>query len=114
MARCLLSVTPREHKSQLQAHVPSRAHGTIHREPMKKRFVLVVETDPVARRHLTSLLETWGYEPVVAGSVDESLAVLAHSHFLFSLLNLDLDGADGNELLKRLEVQVEQAEKEVA
>ncbi len=77
----------------------------MHREPMKKRFVLVVETDPVTRRHLTSLLETWGYEPVLAGSVDESLAVLADSHFLFSLLDLDLDGADGNELLKRLRVQ---------
>jgi len=72
---------------------------------MKKRFVLVVETDPVARRHLTSLLETWGYEPVIANSVDESLALLAHSHFVFSLLDLDLDGADGNELLKRLRVQ---------
>src|ERR1700687_6116967 len=78
----------------------------MHREPMKKRFVLVVEADQVARRHLTSLLETWGYEPVVAGSVDESLAILAHSHFVFSLLDLDLDGADGNELLKRLRVQV--------
>ena len=77
----------------------------MHRDPVKKRFVLVVEADPVARRHLTSLLETWGYEPVVAGSVDESLALLAHSHFLFSLLDLDLDGADGNELLKRLRVQ---------
>ena len=72
---------------------------------MKKRFVLVVETDPVARRHLTGLLETWGYEPVVASTVDESLAVLAHSHFHFSLVDLDLDGTDGNELLKRLRVQ---------
>jgi len=72
---------------------------------MKKRFVFVVETDPVARRRLTSLLETWGYEPVVAGSVDEALAILGHSHFLFSLLDLDLDGADGNDLLKRLRVQ---------
>jgi two-component system response regulator AtoC len=72
---------------------------------MKTRFVLVVETDPAAQRHLTSLLETWGYEPVVASSVDESLAILAHGHFLFSLLDLDLDGADGNELLKRLRVQ---------
>ncbi len=72
---------------------------------MKKRFVLVVETDPVARGHLTNLLETWGYEPVVANSVDESLALLAHSHFHFSLLDLDLDGTDGNELLKRLRVQ---------
>ena len=72
---------------------------------MKKRFVLVVETDPVARRRLTSLLATWGYEPVVASSVDEALAILGHSRFLFSLLDLDLDGADGNDLLKRLRVQ---------
>src|SRR6202171_4160563 len=72
---------------------------------MKKRFVLVVETEPATRRYLTSLLESWGYEPVVASSVDESLAILAHSHFLFSLLDLDLEGADGNELLKRLRVQ---------
>ncbi|MBI1727437.1 MAG: sigma-54-dependent Fis family transcriptional regulator, partial [Candidatus Rokubacteria bacterium] len=72
---------------------------------MKKRFVLVVETDPVARRRLTSLLATWGYEPVVASSVDEALAILGHNHFLFSLLDLDLDGADGNDLLKRLRVQ---------
>jgi len=72
---------------------------------MKKRFVLVVESDPVVRQHLTSLLETWGYEPVVASSVSESLAALTHNHFIFSLLDLDLDGADGNELLKRLRVQ---------
>jgi two-component system response regulator AtoC len=41
----------------------------------------------------------------VARSVDESLAALAHSHFVFSLLDLDLDGVDCNELLKRLRVQ---------
>src|SRR6266496_5992258 len=82
-----------------------RACGAARWEPMKKRFVLVVETDPVARHHLTTLLETWGYDPVVATSVDESLAVLAHGHFLFSLLDLDLDGTDGTELLKRLRVQ---------
>jgi hypothetical protein len=40
-------------------------------EPMRKRFVLAVETDPVVRRDLTCLLETWAYEPVVASSVDE-------------------------------------------
>jgi DNA-binding response OmpR family regulator len=72
---------------------------------MKKRFVLVVETELATRQHLTDLLESWGYEPVVASSVDESLAILAHRHFLFSLLDLDLDGADGNDLLKRLRVQ---------
>ena len=72
---------------------------------MKKRFVLVVEADPGTRTHLTSLLESWGYEPVVATSVDESLAILAHSRFVFSLIDLDLGGSDGNDLLKRLQVQ---------
>ena len=72
---------------------------------MKKRFVLVVEADPATRTHLTSLLESWGYEPVVATSVDESLAILAHSRFVFSLIDLDLGGSDGNDLLKRLQVQ---------
>jgi len=62
-------------------------------EPMKTRLVLMVEADPVMQRHLASLLANWGYEPVLTSSVDESLAALAHNQFLFSLLDLNLDGA---------------------
>ena len=65
----------------------------------------MVEADPVMQRHLASLLANWGYEPVLTGSVDESLAALAHNQFLFSLLDLNLDGADGAELLRRLRIQ---------
>src|SRR3989454_462797 len=69
------------------------------------RLVLVVEADPTVQRHLASLLANLGYEPVVTGSVGESLAALSHNRFLLSLVDLELDGADGTELLRRLKVQ---------
>jgi DNA-binding NtrC family response regulator len=69
------------------------------------RLVLVVEADPTVQRHLASLLANLGYEPVVTGSVAESLTVLSHNRFLLSLVDLDLDGADGTELLRHLKVQ---------
>jgi two-component system, NtrC family, response regulator AtoC len=67
--------------------------------------VLMVEADPVMQRHLGSLLSAWGYEPVLASTVDESMATLAHNDFVFSLLDVSLDGADGTELLRRLKIQ---------
>src|SRR3989442_9092204 len=69
------------------------------------RLVFVVEADPTVQRHLASLLANLGYEPVVTGSVAESLAALSHNRFLLSLVDLELDGADGTELLRRLKVQ---------
>jgi two-component system response regulator AtoC len=65
----------------------------------------MVEADPVMQRHLGSLLSAWGYEPVLTSSVDESLAALAHNNFVFSLVDLNLDGADGTEFLRRLKIQ---------
>ncbi len=73
--------------------------------PVASRLVLVAESDPVAQRHFASLLANLGYEPVITGSVVESLAALSHNQFLLSLVDLNLDGADGTELLRRLKVQ---------
>src|SRR2546427_4260631 len=73
--------------------------------PIASRLVLVAESDPVAQRHFASLLANLGYEPVITGSVAESLAALSHNRFLLSLVDLELDGADGTELLRRLKVQ---------
>ena len=67
--------------------------------------MLMVEADPVMQRHLGSLLSAWGYEPVLTSTVDESLAALAHNDFVFSLVDLNLDGADGTEFLRRLKIQ---------
>ena len=72
---------------------------------MEDRPVLTVEADPSLRKHLTTLLQQWGYAPVTAGSVDEAFAALAHKRFDFSLVGLDLDGADGIDFFRRLKLQ---------
>ncbi len=74
-------------------------------EPVASRLVLIAEADPVAQRHLASLLANLGYEPVITGTVAESLAALSHNQFLLSLVDLNLDGVDGTELLRRLRIQ---------
>ncbi len=72
---------------------------------MKGRPVLAVEAEPAPQKHLTNLLQGWGYAPVAAGSVEEALAALATSRFDFSLVAMDLDGSDGIEFLRRLKLQ---------
>ena len=72
---------------------------------MKDRRVLVVEADPGVQRHLTGLLHQWGYAPVLATSVEDALAALAHTQFLFSLVDVELTGADGLDFLRRLRIQ---------
>jgi len=74
-------------------------------DEVASRLILVVEADPAVQRHLGSLLANLGYEPVITGSVAESLAALAGNQFQVSLVNLNLDGADGTELLRRLRVE---------
>ena len=69
---------------------------------MKDRRVLVVEADAGMQRHLTRLLQQWGYSPVLAASVEEAFAALAHTGFLFSLVDVELNGADGLDFLRRL------------
>jgi len=66
------------------------------------RLVLVVEADQAAQRRVATLLTNLGYEPLVTASVAESMVALSHTQFLLSLVNLDLDGSDGTELLRRL------------
>ncbi len=67
--------------------------------------VLMVGADPVTQHHLAGLLRQWGYEPVAVSSVSEALATLAHTRFLFSLVDIGLNGANGIELLRRLRLQ---------
>ncbi len=72
--------------------------------------MLVVEADPTLRSHLSQLLKGWGYEPVATGSPHEALSLLLGSrHFLLSLVAIELDGADGVELLRQLKLQALEA-----
>ena len=72
---------------------------------MASRLVLVVETDPVAQRHVADLLTNLGYEPMIAESVEEALAALSRNEFVLSLVDLNSAEADGIDLLRRLKVQ---------
>ncbi len=74
-------------------------------ESIASRLVLVVEGDRIAQRHLADLLLDLGYEPMITGSVADSLAALSRNRFLLSLVDLDLNGADGNDLLRRLKAE---------
>jgi two-component system response regulator AtoC len=63
-----------------------------------------VEAEPALRSHLKDLLEEWGYDPVATGSVEEALGALASTRFAFSLVDMDLNGTDGIDLLQRLKL----------
>jgi two-component system response regulator AtoC len=63
---------------------------------------LIVEADPARRARLAGLLDQSGYSVLAVGSISEALAALAEPRFLFSLVNLDLEGGDGVALLAQL------------
>jgi len=65
----------------------------------------MIEPEPILREHLASLLEQWGYTPVPVTSVNEALAALSHTRFSFSLVEIELNGADGIDFLRRLKLQ---------
>jgi len=69
------------------------------------RLVLVVEANPVSQQQLASHLAALGYEALITQSVSESMVALSRHQFTFSIVNLNLDGADGVDLLRRLEVE---------
>lgn len=72
---------------------------------MQGRPVLMVEPDSVMRVQLTSLLEQWGYAPVCVSSVNEALAAHSQTKFCFSLVEIESNGSDGIEFLRRLKLQ---------
>jgi len=72
---------------------------------VKGRPVLVAEAEPVMRQHVRSLLQHWGYSPVAVSSLDEALAILSQSRFLFSIVGMELNGADGVDFLRELKIQ---------
>lgn len=63
---------------------------------------MVVQADPGSEDILTSALRGWGYQPVVVRSVREAATALINNPFLFTILDVNLGGADGTELLRRL------------
>lgn len=69
---------------------------------MNERNVLVVDADPGMQRHLSGLLQQWGYTPVLAHSVEEAFAALTHTRFVFSLVDGELGRPGGLGFLRHL------------
>lgn len=64
--------------------------------------VLVVDDDPCIQRLLDQMLQTLGYRVVLAGNGEEALAKLVEQPVNLVLLDLNLPGMDGLEVLKRV------------
>jgi two-component system response regulator AtoC len=71
-------------------------------EPLSSRRVLIANRDQAEQRHLSSVVTSLGFEPVVAGSVHEPLATLPQHGFLLSFIDLD---AMGTAQLQRLKAE---------
>lgn len=69
---------------------------------MNERSVLVVDADPGMQRHLSGLLQQWGYTPVLAHSVEEAFAALTYTRFVFSLVDGELGRPGGLGFLRQL------------
>jgi CheY-like chemotaxis protein len=65
--------------------------------------VLIVEDEGISRRALTMLLESFGYKPAAYESAEQALEYLGgHSPPLMMLVDVDLPGMNGLELIKQL------------
>ena len=64
------------------------------------RRVLIANPDQAEQHHLSSVVTSLGFEPVVVGSAHESWATLSQHGFLLSFIDLDAIGAGHIERLK--------------
>lgn len=71
---------------------------------MERRPVLIVEPEAGMQRQLIRYVVNRGYAPVVASSVGEALAALAHACFAFSVVDFGPNQADQNDLFGRLPI----------
>lgn len=75
-----------------------------HREPHVAARLLIVEDEPHGRRALRALLCSRGYRVEVVGSAEQAMELLQREHLPDAvLLDVDLPGMDGLELLNRLQ-----------
>src|SRR5436190_8897683 len=65
--------------------------------------VLVVEDEAYVRDSLTEILREKGYDVVASDSVGEALRVVAHAPVDVILTDFRLPGADGLELVRRVQ-----------
>jgi DNA-binding NtrC family response regulator len=67
------------------------------------RAVLIVEDERTSRRALAALLEESGYRTRAVATAEEALEVIDGHHPDIALIDIDLPGMSGLELITRLE-----------
>jgi two-component system response regulator AtoC len=72
----------------------------IRKSPAKAPKVLVADDEPQVRRLFVKKLRGAGYDVTEAKSGDEALRLLGKTAFRVLVLDLDMPGADGFEVLK--------------
>src|SRR2546427_7679842 len=72
---------------------------------VEERPGLVIESEEGIQQALISVLRTLGHAWVLTNSAEEALAALAENDFLFTWLNLRLNGTDGRDLVRSLRLQ---------
>jgi two-component system response regulator AtoC len=96
--------------TQRNGHQAGPVTGTdIHDASGHSGRALLVASDPAVQRDLAGLLTRLGHEVVTAGSARHAQRVLEKSRFAFTVLDLDVEGNDGYEFLRRLKVQASES-----
>jgi CheY-like chemotaxis protein len=71
----------------------------------KEVDVLIVEDDPTARRALRALVASCGYRTDAVASAEDALSNIATGKVpMVALIDLDLPGMNGMELIRRLQI----------
>jgi two-component system, NtrC family, response regulator AtoC len=63
---------------------------------------LVIESDPTVQRDLARLLTRLGYEAMMVQSVADARSILEQNRCAFTVLDLNIEGNEGNAFLRRL------------
>lgn len=64
--------------------------------------VLVIEDDYATSKLLSNYLNKWGYDPTIVNTEEQIFNLLDKEHFLSVILDIELPGINGLELLKRI------------
>jgi len=68
----------------------------------RARKILIVDDEPSLRSGLSRCCRAWGFEPDVAASAEEALALTDSTEYSFILTDLNMPGIGGQSLLERL------------
>ncbi len=66
------------------------------------RKILIVDDEPAQRSGLSRCCRAWGFEPDVAASAEEALALTDSTDYTYILTDLNMPGIGGQSLLERL------------